>query len=41
MDWLAENIVGREPEFDELTTEAQRLVQLQDMEIDETEKSEN
>ena len=41
MDWLAENIVGKEPEFDELTTEAQRLVQLQDMEIDETEKSEN
>lgn len=41
MDWLAENVVGREPEFDELTTEAQKLVQLQDMEIDETEKSEN
>ena len=41
MDWLAENVVGKEPEFDELTTEAQRLVQLQDMEIDETEKSEN
>ena len=41
MDWLAENVVGRKPEFEELTAEAQRLVTLQDIEIDETSKMES
>ena len=36
MDWLAENVVGRIPEFEELTEEAQKLVQLQGLKIDET-----
>ena len=36
MEWLAENVVGKVPEFEELTDEAKRLVQLQDIEIDET-----
>ena len=29
MDWLAENVVGVIPEFEELTEEAQSLVRLQ------------
>ena len=41
MDWLAENIVGSVPEFGELTEEAQKLVQLQDIDIDETTATEN
>ncbi len=40
MDWLAENVVGRIPEFEELTEEAQALVQFQGIKIDET-KAEN
>lgn len=36
MDWLAENIVGKIPEFEELTEEAQALVQLQGIKIDES-----
>lgn len=36
MDWLAENVVGQIPEFEELTEEAQALVQLQGIKIDET-----
>lgn len=36
MDWLAENVVGTIPEFEELTEEAQALVQLQGIKIDET-----
>ncbi len=41
MDWLAENIVGSVPEFNELTEEAQKLVQLQDIDIDESTTTEN
>ena len=41
MEWLAENVVGKVPEFEELTDEAKRLVQLQDIEIDETAATEN
>lgn len=36
MDWLAENVVGHIPEFEELTEEAQRLVQLQGINVDES-----
>lgn len=36
MDWLAENVIGQIPEFEELTEEAQALVQLQGVKIDET-----
>ncbi len=36
MDWLAENVVGHIPEFKELTEEAQAVVQLQGIKIDET-----
>lgn len=36
MDWLAENVVGHIPEFEELTEEAQRLVQLQGISVDES-----
>lgn len=41
MDWLAENVVGKIPELDELTDEAQTLVKLQGIKVDEsgTEKS--
>lgn len=35
MDWLAENVVGSVPAFEELTKEAQELVQLQGVVIDE------
>lgn len=35
MDWLAENVVGSIPEFEELTEEAQMLVQLQGINVDE------
>lgn len=35
MNWLAENVVGRIPEFDELTDEAKSLVKLQGVKIDE------
>lgn len=39
MDWLAENVVGRIPELEELTEEAQALVRLQGIKVDEnTEK---
>ncbi len=40
MDWLADNVVGQIPEFEELTEEAQTLVQLQGIKIDEN-KTEN
>jgi len=36
MDWLAENVVGQIPEFEELTEEAQGLVQLQGVKMNET-----
>ncbi|MDE7017078.1 MAG: BMP family ABC transporter substrate-binding protein [Lachnospiraceae bacterium] len=35
MDWLAENVIGRIPELEELTEEALALVQLQGIKIDE------
>ena len=35
MDWLAENVSGHIPEFEELTEEAQQLVQLQGIIVDE------
>lgn len=40
MDWLAENVVGRIPGLEELTEEAQALVQLQGIKRDETEMEE-
>ena len=40
MDWLVENVVGQIPEFEELTEEAQTLVQLQGVKIDETTNTE-
>lgn len=36
MDWLAENVVGQIPELKELTEEAQALVQVQGIKINET-----
>ena len=36
MNWLAENVVGRIPEFDELTEAAQALVKLQGVKVEET-----
>ncbi len=36
MDWLAPNVVGRIPEFSELTEEAQELVRLQGVKTDGT-----
>lgn len=38
MSWLAENVVGRLPEYDELTEEAQSLVKLQGQTIYEMEE---
>lgn len=35
MDWLAENVVGKIPKLDELTEEAQGLVRLQGVKVDE------
>lgn len=35
MDWFAENVIGRIPEMEELTEEAQALVQLQGTIVDE------
>ncbi|MCM1043921.1 MAG: BMP family ABC transporter substrate-binding protein [Candidatus Gastranaerophilales bacterium] len=35
MNWLADNVVGQIPEFKELTEEAQALIQLQGIKIDE------
>lgn len=35
MDWLAENVIGKIPELEELTEEAQALVQLQGIKVDE------
>lgn len=35
MDWLAENVVGVIPKFEELTEEAQSLVRLQGIMVDE------
>ncbi|MBT9779223.1 BMP family ABC transporter substrate-binding protein [Clostridium sp. MCC353] len=36
MNWLADNVVGRIPEFDELTEAAQALVKLQGVKVEET-----
>lgn len=36
MDWLAENVVGKIPELDELTEEARALVEFQGFKVDET-----
>ena len=36
MDWLAENVVGVIPEFEELTEEAQSLVRLQGVKAGES-----
>lgn len=36
MDWLAENVIGRIPEVDELTEEAQKLVEFQGIKVDES-----
>ena len=36
MDWLAENVIGRIPEVDELTQEAQKLVEFQGIKVDES-----
>ncbi len=35
MDWLAENVIGEIPPFEELTDEAQALVRLQGVRVDE------
>ena len=35
MDWLAENVIGKIPEMEELTQEAQDLVKLQGVQISE------
>lgn len=35
MDWLAENVVGEIPGFEELIQEAQTLVRLQGVKVDE------
>lgn len=40
MNWLAENVVGRIPDFEELTPEAQSLVRLQGVKIEENEDTE-
>lgn len=41
MDWLAENVVGKIPDVDELTEDARALVEFQGIRVDEsgTEKS--
>ncbi|MCM1386521.1 MAG: BMP family ABC transporter substrate-binding protein [Bacillus sp. (in: Bacteria)] len=36
MDWLAENVIGHIPELEELTEEAQALVQFQGIRVDES-----
>ncbi len=36
MDWLAENVVGRIPELDELTEDARTLVKFQGIKVDES-----
>lgn len=36
MDWLAENVIGKIPELDELTEEARALVEFQGFKVDET-----
>lgn len=38
MDWLAENVVGRIPDIEELMEDARKLVQLQGLKVDETGK---
>ena len=35
MDWLAENVVGKIPELDELTEEARKLVEFLGIKVDE------
>lgn len=41
MNWLAENVVGQIPAFDELTEDAQSLVLLQGVKQDESENTED
>lgn len=36
MDWLAENVIGKIPELDELTDEARELVEFQGIKVDES-----
>lgn len=36
MDWLAENVVGKIPELDELTDDAKKLVEFQGIKVDES-----
>ena len=36
MDWLAENVVGKIPKLDELTEDAQELVEFQGIIVDES-----
>ncbi len=36
MDWLADNVIGRIPEADELTEEAKELVEFQGIKVDES-----
>ena len=36
MDWLAENVIGKIPELDELTDEARMLVEFQGIKVDES-----
>lgn len=38
MNWLAENVIGRIPDFEELTEEAQALLRLQGVKNEETEE---
>lgn len=40
MNWLAENVIGRIPEAEELTDDAQRLLQLQGVHVDEEQHTE-
>ena len=40
MNWLAENVIGRIPEAEELTDDAQRLLQLQGVHVDEEQRTE-
>ena len=40
MNWLAENVIGRIPEAEELTDDARRLLQLQGVHVDEEQHTE-
>lgn len=41
MDWLAENVIGKIPELDELTEDARALVEFQGIKVDETSTEKN